>query len=269
MFRRTFVPLASLVKRSSFSATGLNSRAALLSASSSSALVALSTPLRWTTSDAAGNSGSNSRSGNNNNNNNNNARRRNNNNINARRGDGNSNPAVLPPAFDVVHWNDSDITKGHLLRILHRDNYVVLDYYRQAKAVTAAPGEDAPSRSGRAERAVSVALPPGYVARLLAVLEGKASKAEIQLRMATALFEAVNEKGPHHYQLSCQISRPAATKAAEGVGEGGADDNAASSNSLSWAVEFDPAESLMMHRFLSQCLQYNTGFCRPVLHPSQ
>lgn len=184
--------------------------------------------------------------------------------MNGRRG----SDAVLPPAFDVVHWNDSDITKGHLLRILHRDNYVVLDYYRQAKAVTAAPGEDAPSRSGRAERAVSVALPPGYVARLLAVLEGKANKADIQLRMATALFETVNSKGPHHYKLSCQIARPAGGSRTSGEGQAGAVEDDAS-GSQSWEVEFDPAESLMMHRFLSQCLQYNTGFCRPVLFPSQ
>lgn len=192
----------------------------------------------------------------------------------ARRSNSNQNAAVLPPAFDIVHWNDTDISKGHLLRVLYRDSYVVLDYYQQSRVIMAPAGEKPPPRSGRAERTVSVALPPGFVARLLAVLENKSAVANIQLRSTTAALEPILEKGAHYYRLKCSsVRQNISTSAVDSdvIGGSPATESSTSSspttqgNTYQWEVEFDPAESLMLHRFLTQCLQYNTGFCRPVL----
>lgn len=155
------------------------------------------------------------------------------------------NQASLPPAFDVVHWNTEDPAKGHLLRVLHRDSYVVLDYYRQAAKKEASDG---PATGNRAERTISVSLPPVYVARLLGVLEGRTAKTDIQLRYAIASFTA-KEGQSHQYTLQCRASRPPSQPAAK-------------EEEVEWVVDFDAAESLLLHRFLTQCLQYNTGFCR-------
>lgn len=191
----------------------------------------------------------------------------------ARHSNSNQNNAVLPPAFDIVHWNDTDISKGHLLRVLYRDSYVVLDYYQQSQVIMVPPGEKPPPRSARAERTVTVALPPGFVARLLAVLENKSTTANIQLRSTTAVLEPIPEKGTHYYRLKCSTVRQnISTSAVDSdiVGDSAvAESRTVSSpttqgNTYQWEVEFDPAESLMFHRFLTQCLQYNTGFCRPV-----
>lgn len=168
-----------------------------------------------------------------------------NNNTNAVARRAGRDPVVLPPAFDVVHWNDADLSKGHLLRVVHRDSYVVLDYYQQAMPTVSENGAATP-RSSRAERSVTLALPPVYVARLLSVLEGKAKSVEIKLRTTTATFDAV---GPHAHRLSCSTTRITQEDSAPTTKE--------------WAVDFDPAESLLLHRFLTQCLQYNTGFCHP------
>lgn len=175
----------------------------------------------------------------------------------------NSTSVVLPPAFDVVHWNDDDLSKGHLLRVLHRDSYVVLDYYKQAKALRPAEGipPESNRRTGRAERIVSIALPPVFIARLLSVLEGRTNKADIQLRTSTAAFEANAEKGPHHYKLCCTFQTAGGNRA----GEGETSERSNTSPLTDFEVEFDAPESLMLQRFLTQCLQYNTGFCRPVI----
>lgn len=208
-----------------------------------------------------------------------------------------STPTLLPPAFDVVHWNDEDIRKGHLLRVVYRDNYVILDYYQQSQVIVVPPGQTPPPRSARAERTVTVALPPGFVARLLGVLEEKSTEASIQLRSTTAVLKSVPEKGKHHHVLQCSTIR--ANNASGGMeststgSEGAADShgettdehessastttstgavgqgNTSATTVYEWVVPFDPAESLMLHRFLTQCLQYNTGFCRPILSPSQ
>lgn len=210
-------------------------------------------------------------------------------NVGTRRSGGGNSPnttAVLPPAFDVVHWNDEDVQKGHLLRVIYRDNYVVLDYYQQSQVIMVPAGERPPPRSARAERTVTVALPPSFVARLLSVLEEKSTVENIQLRATTAVFEAAPEKGAHFHILKCSTLRPSSLGAAAVDGqkkqdgssrseeeqreEGSSSSSAAPegkgrNNMYEWEVIFDPAESLMLHRFLTQCLQYNTGFCRPFL----
>lgn len=151
----------------------------------------------------------------------------------------------LPPAFDVVHWSDEDISRGHLLRVLHRDSFVVLDYHRQTKRL----GEE----GNKAERVVSVLLPAVYTARFLGVLEGRMEKVEVQSRFTNAVF-APNLNAPHFFTLKCTSVRPPQQQQQQGGEE-----------TFDWVVEFDPAESLMLHRFLSQALHYNTGFARTIV----
>nr|2GIA_A Chain A, mitochondrial RNA-binding protein 2 [Trypanosoma brucei brucei TREU927]2GIA_G Chain G, mitochondrial RNA-binding protein 2 [Trypanosoma brucei brucei TREU927] len=153
--------------------------------------------------------------------------------------------AQLPPAFDVVHWNDEDISRGHLLRVLHRDTFVVLDYHRQARMLT--------EEGNKAERVVSVMLPAVYTARFLAVLEGRSEKVEVHSRYTNATFTP-NPAAPYTFTLKCTSTRPAQQKQ-QVAGEEG-------DETFEWTVEFDVAESLMLQRFLTQALHYNTGFAR-------
>ncbi|KAH9586231.1 SUN domain-containing protein 1 [Trypanosoma melophagium] len=152
--------------------------------------------------------------------------------------------AHLPPAFDVVHWNDEDMSRGHLLRVLHRDSFVVLDYHRQVKKT----GEE----GNKAERVVSVMLPAVYTARFLSVLEGRSDKVEVHSRFTNAVF-APKPEAQHVFTLNCTSTKPPQQQQQQGS------DN---EEKFEWSVEFDPAESLMLHRFLSQALHYNTGFAR-------
>lgn len=163
--------------------------------------------------------------------------------------------APMLPAFDIVHWNDADVSAGHLLRVLHRDSFIVFDYHRQLHPTTE---RGAGPTTGRAERVVTVTLPPVYIARFLGVLEGRMDKVEVQSRFTNALFVPNTTKGPHHYTLQCHSVRPTTgqQQTADGV-----DIN---EESVDWTVEFDPAEALMLHRFLTQALKYNTGFARRI-----
>ncbi|KAG5485547.1 hypothetical protein LSCM1_07634 [Leishmania martiniquensis] len=164
---------------------------------------------------------------------------------------------ALPPAFDIVHWNDEDIAAGHLLRVAHRDGFIVLDYHRQ-RGTTTERREDGSraANQGRAERVVTVTLPPVYVARFLGVLEGRMGKVEVQSRFTNASFTPNTAKGRHHYTLHCTSMKPT-TGQIQTVD--GADVH---EETVEWTVEFDAAESLMLHRFLTQALHYNTGFAR-------
>lgn len=167
--------------------------------------------------------------------------------------------APMPPAFDVVHWNDSEITKGHLLRVLHRDSFIVLDYHRQtrgapAEAATAAAG--AAGNLNRAERVVTVTLPPVYIARFLGVLEGRMPQVEIQSRFTQATFAPTPGAPPHHYTLQSTPTKPTTGQ------QQNMDGTDVNEETIDWMVPFDPAESLMLHRFLTQALQYNSGFGR-------
>ncbi|KAG5486097.1 hypothetical protein LSCM4_06805 [Leishmania orientalis] len=164
---------------------------------------------------------------------------------------------TLPPAFDIVHWNDENIAAGHLLRVAHRDGFIVLDYHRQ-RATTTELREDG-SRTGnqnRAERVVTVTLPPVYVARFLGVLEGRMSKLEVQSRFTNASFVPNTAKGKHHYTLHCTSMKPTTGQIQT------ADGADVHEETVEWTVEFDAAESLMLHRFLTQALHYNSGFAR-------
>ncbi|KAG8348702.1 putative Mitochondrial RNA binding protein MRP [Trypanosoma vivax] len=148
----------------------------------------------------------------------------------------------LSPAFDIVHWNDEDISRGHLLRVLHRDSFVVLDYHRQVCRT----GEE----GNKAERVVSVMLPAVYTARLLAVLEGRMDKVEVHSRYTNATF-VPDPSAPYSFSLRCISTKPPQQQQ-QGAGE----------ETFEWAVNFDAAESLMLQRFLTQALHYNTGFAR-------
>ncbi|EAN96915.1 putative mitochondrial RNA-binding protein 2 [Trypanosoma cruzi] len=155
----------------------------------------------------------------------------------------------LPPAFDVVHWNDDDMSSGHLLRVLHRDSFVVLDYHRQVKKL----GEE----GNKAERVVSVMLPAVYTARFLGVLEGRLDKVEVQSRFTNAVF-APDPAVPHTFILNCTSTRPPQQQQQQNGGNG-------EEEKFDWTVKFDVAESLMLHRFLTQALHYNTGFARTLV----
>ncbi|KAG5510637.1 hypothetical protein JKF63_06935 [Porcisia hertigi] len=166
---------------------------------------------------------------------------------------------ALPPAFDIVHWNDENTSAGHLLRVVHRDGFIVLDYHRQ-RASTAEVREDGTraANPNRAEKVVTVTLPPVYVARFLGVLEGRMNKLEVQSRFTNASFLPNAAKGKHHYTLHCTSMKPT-TGQIQTVD--GAD---VQEETVEWTVEFNAAESLMFHRFLTQALHYNTGFSRKV-----
>lgn len=178
----------------------------------------------------------------------------------------NSRPTVLPPAFDIVHWNDENLAAGHLLRVIHQDSFIVLDYHKQASRVRSEPTTAAAEggeqqqrpRGGHAERVVTVTLPPVYIARFLGVLEGRAEKVDVQSRFTNATFvrkagAAAEEKS---FTLSCVSRRPTTGQQQTVDGQDVAEE------SVEWTVEMNPAESLMLHRFLTQALQYNTGFGR-------
>lgn len=207
---------------------------------------------RWATSEAA-------QSINNNNNNDNRNRNVGPNRQRNRR-------ASLPPAFDIVHWNDEDISRGYLLRVLHRNGYIVLDYHRQRSATVKASAEDAAAdttasagrRENRAEKVVTVTLPPVYVARFLGVLEGRMDKVEVQSRFTNATFAPDAAQGKHHHTLHCTSMRPT-TGQAQTID--GADVH---EETVEWTVSLDAAESLMLHRFLTQALHQNSGFGRNV-----
>ncbi|KPI83449.1 mitochondrial RNA binding protein 2 MRP2 gBP25 [Leptomonas seymouri] len=163
--------------------------------------------------------------------------------------------AILPPAFDVVHWNDEDVSRGHLLRVLHRGGYIVLDYHRQ-RPVEEPAGDAIERRLKRAEKVVTVTLPPVYVARFLGVLEGRMDSVEVQSRFTNAVFKPNTAKGKHHYVLHCTSMKPT-TGQAQTV-----DGTDVHEETVEWTVELDVAESLMLHRFLTQALHFNSGFSR-------
>lgn len=165
----------------------------------------------------------------------------------------------LWPAFDLVHWNDENTAAGYLLRVAHRDGFISLDYHRQS-GPSVLVDEDGSRRSNlnRAERVVTVTLPPVYVARFLSVLEGRADKVVVQSRFTNANFAPNPAKGPHCYSLQCTSMKPTSGQIQT------ADGADVEEETIEWSAELDAAESLMLHRFLSQSLHYNTGFCRTV-----
>nr|AAF80347.1 27 kDa guide RNA-binding protein [Crithidia fasciculata] len=186
----------------------------------------------------------------------------NNRNYNSSRGRQPARRTPLPPAFDIVHWNDEKPSEGFLLRVLYRNGYIALDYHRQKTttensssnntAEAATPGR----RENRAVKVVTVTLPPVYVARFLGVLEGRMDKVEVQSRFTNATFAPNGAKGKHCHTLHCVSTKPT-TGQAQTV-EGADVDEA----TVEWTAELDAAESLMLHRFLTQALHQNTGFGR-------
>lgn len=108
----------------------------------------------------------------------------------------------------------------------------------------------------KADRLVTVTLPPVYIARFLGVLEGRMEKVEVQSRYTNASFTADTTKEKHHHVLQCVSMRPT-TGMQQSVD--GSDMN---EEAIEWKVNFDVAESLMLHRFLSEALKYNSGFAR-------
>ncbi|KAK7198723.1 mitochondrial RNA binding protein 2 [Novymonas esmeraldas] len=164
---------------------------------------------------------------------------------------------AMPPAFDVVHWNDDNVAAGHLLRVVHRGGSIALDYHRQ-RVRSAEIGEDGSrtANRNRAEKVVSVTLPPVYVARFLAVLEGRTDRLEVHSRFTDASFVPNTSKGAHYYTLQCTSTKPSSGTIQTVDGADVQED------AVHWTVEFDPAESLMLHRFLTLALHFNTGFGR-------
>lgn len=159
----------------------------------------------------------------------------------------------LPPAFDVVHWNDEDVAAGHLLRVVHNDTHIVFEYYRQVGRMRDHEGRRVDRDVITNEHVVSVTVPPSYVARMIGVLEGNAEPVRIQSRYTTATFQPHANQARTH-SIHCEYSRPSAAM-------GGAVESAAAAPQLaSWDVHLNVAESLMLHRFLSQSLRYNSGF---------
>jgi hypothetical protein len=154
------------------------------------------------------------------------------------------NYSLLPPAFDLPRWDD-DASKGYCLRVSYTEERVVLTYIKQNRG-TGAKDADAPAPTGdepkvrrHGERLVSVYLPNVYIARFLAVLEGTLTKCDIASRQTTGTFTSGAE--PNTFVLSCTSTIP-------------------NQSPLEWTTELDAAASLMLHRFLTQSLHYNSGF---------
>ncbi|CUG93202.1 mitochondrial RNA-binding protein 2, putative [Bodo saltans] len=159
---------------------------------------------------------------------------------------------LLPPAFDLPRWDD-DPSKGYCIRVSYTEERVVLTYIKQnpgtqakdvaADAPAAATGGDEPNKVRRhGERLVSVYLPNVYIARFLAVLEGSMAKCDIASRQTTGTFSAGAE--PNTFVLSCHSTNIPGSP----------------NRPLEWTTELDAAASLMLHRFLTQSLHYNSGF---------
>lgn len=154
-----------------------------------------------------------------------------------RRRPGGPNPH-LPPSFDIPRWNE-DKTKGFCLRVSYQENSVVLSYLSQKGDL------NAPSESGRqilrGDRLVSVYLPSVYLARFLSVLEGASNKVEIGSRHTTGTFSVGTE--PNTFKLQCKS-------------------NVNGKDTLEWGIDFDVANAVMLHRFITQSLHFNNGFVR-------
>lgn len=153
----------------------------------------------------------------------------------------------LPPAFDIPRWND-DKSKGYCLRVSYAENCVLLTYIAQqndlpqtpAGAETSAPQTRLPLRG---DRLVTVYLPNVYIARFLAVMEGTLDKCEIASRQTSGTFSALPE--PYHFRLVAKSNV-----------------NLQDSRKLEWTTDFDPAHTIMLQRFFTQALHFNSGFAK-------
>ncbi|EPY27111.1 MRP2, gBP25 [Angomonas deanei] len=127
-----------------------------------------------------------------------------------------------------------------------------MEYHKQVGKTN----DDNVRRSERAERVVTVTLPPVYIARFLGVLEGRLPTVEVQSRYTNATFAPDTAKGKHHHVLSASSTRPTTGQQLN------ADGSDVNEETIDWRVPLDVAESLMLERFLTQALHYNAGFAR-------
>eukprot|EP00331_Platyophrya_macrostoma_P022247 CAMPEP_0176446616 /NCGR_PEP_ID=MMETSP0127-20121128/24437_1 /TAXON_ID=938130 /ORGANISM="Platyophrya macrostoma, Strain WH" /LENGTH=242 /DNA_ID=CAMNT_0017832695 /DNA_START=40 /DNA_END=768 /DNA_ORIENTATION=- len=174
----------------------------------------------------------------------------------------------LPPCFDIVRWNE-DPAKGYMLRVLYQENCVLLTYITQDQPLASSAPAAAPSSADvtpssaaaggsdgaapqtrlsiRGKRVLTMYLPTIYIARFLAVLEGNLEKCDVASRQATGSFVALAE--PHHFRLT--VSGTIQNL-----------ENQDQTKKMEWITDLDAASSLMMQRFFSQALKYNSGFTK-------
>lgn len=161
--------------------------------------------------------------------------RRQNNNSNFRQPMTQEVRATMPPAFDLPRPNKADYKSGYMLRVSFNEA-VIFTYFKQQ----APPTEGTPRRSkSNYQQAALVGLPSMYVARLLAVIDGKLSSCQVNSRMTRGTFSA---QGNGTFLLDCVSTVQAGTEP------------------VSWKVEFDVPSTVLLERFLKLSLQQMQGF---------
>jgi hypothetical protein len=141
--------------------------------------------------------------------------------------------ATMPPAFDMVRRDNTDVSKGYMLRISYADA-VIFTYFKQLQ-----PVPDRPNERRNFNQAALVGVPSMYVARMLAVMEGGLQTCQINSRMTRGSFSAT---GNNTFVLDCVTTvQPGAEP-------------------VKWKVEFDVANSVLLQRFLTLSLQHMQGF---------
>ena len=143
----------------------------------------------------------------------------------------------LPPAFDLVRFNETDASKGYMLRIQYVNEAVVLVYSKQN--ATQSTTQNSGDRRRAFVQSASVGLPSTYVARLLAVMDGNLPSCTVTSRMTRGTFAL--GASPNSYVLDCTT-----TNSGEAA--------------VKWTVDIDVPNALLLHRFLTLALQHMQGF---------
>ena len=146
----------------------------------------------------------------------------------------------LPPSFDIVKPNNTELAKGVMLRIQYLQQNVVVNFLEQVASMT-----ERQQHFKIPARRVTLYFPTVYIARVLGVLEGSVPQCDIASRSCQGVF--MKGSDPNTYVLKCTTIRMGDDKAP----------------ATEYTVPIDCADSVLLHRFLVQALHYNCGFGFP------
>lgn len=147
------------------------------------------------------------------------------------------NGKQLPPSFDVISFNNDDISQGYLGRVSLEEGHVVFSRRQQVRASTS--HDDHKVNHFDKANVINVPLGTGMYTRVQAVLEGYADHAEISTRSTKGKF--LPDEDPHSYKLQCETRL-------EGLPP------------VEWVMNFDAPHALMLNRFISEALKHAQGF---------
>mmetsp|Transcript_23660 Transcript_23660/g.32290 ORF Transcript_23660/g.32290 Transcript_23660/m.32290 type:complete len:255 (+) Transcript_23660:58-822(+) len=154
------------------------------------------------------------------------------------------------PMCEWSRIHETDPSQGFLFRSVYQNGNVHLLYFPQniTRDQKRANSERRPDGSSPLMSAFSLVdkikrinliLPTPFICRLLAVLEGTLPSVTLATRSTQGTFSGDLSK--FTFQLSCSSVYPDGTE-------------------LSWKMDFDPGESIMLQRFLMMALERNFGF---------